>query len=142
MKRNKFRYQTVNDVFVDGNEPFDFAALKLSMKQHQRGELLVRKEIDWDVAQMRKFFHGPVRAFILAELRKVGFVTTADQIKDDFKLMFGPKISHKSLTGKTVEKPKSTADYSFDDYLNFLNRINEWSVEKLKCELPPAEQVE
>lgn len=138
MKRNKFKYQTVKKVLVG----LDWTQLKLALMQHERGEIIIRKEIKWDVAQMRKFFHGPVRAFILAELRKVGFITTADQIKDDFKQMFGPKTSRKTLMGKTIEEPKSTADYSFDEYLAFLNRIDEWCTENLHCELPPAEMVE
>lgn len=142
MKRNKFKYQTVKNVFVDGDKPFDFAALKESMKQHQRGELLVRKEIEWDTGRMSRYFHGPVRAFILEELRKKPFLTTADQLKDDFKQMFGPKMSRSTLSGKTVSEPKSTGDYTFDEYLAFLNRINEWCMENLQCELPPAEEVE
>jgi len=138
MKRNKFRYQTVKKVIVG----LDWTQFKIALMQHERGEIIIRKEIKWDVAQMRKFFHGPVRAFILDELRKVGFITTADQIKKDFKQMFGPKTSRKSLTGKTIEEPKSMADYTFDEYLAILNSINAWCMENLNCELPPAEMVE
>ena len=138
MKQNKWQYQTVEKVIIG----LDWTQLKYAMMEHERGEILIRKEIDWDVGQMRKFFHGPVRAFILEELRKNAFITTADQLKDDFKQMFGPKVSRKNLEGKMIEEPKSTSDYTFDEYLNFLNRINEWCVDKLGYEFPPAEKVE
>ena len=90
---------------------------------------------------MRKYFHGPVRAFILEELRKKPFLTTADQLKRDLKQLFGPKVNRVSLSG-SIEEPKSTGDYTFKEYLDFLNRINEWCIEKLGYELPPAEKVE
>ncbi len=138
MKQNKWQYQTVNKVIVG----LDWTQVKYAMMEHERGEILIRKEIDWDTHQMRKYFHGPVRAFVLEELRKTGHLTTADQLKDDFKLMYGPKLSRKNLSGQTVEEPKSTGDYTFDDYVNFLNSINLWCVQNLNCELPPAEKVE
>ncbi|MCH8278331.1 MAG: hypothetical protein IIC12_05305, partial [Proteobacteria bacterium] len=71
MNRNKFKYQTVKGVTV----VLDWSQFKTALAQHQRGEIIIRKEINWDVGQMRKFFHGPVRAFILKELRKKGFIT-------------------------------------------------------------------
>lgn len=138
MRRNKFKYQTVNKVIVGLN----WAQFKEAMMAFPRGEIIIRKEINWDVAQMRKFFHGPVRAFILEELRKKGFITTADQLKDDFKLMYGPKFSRVSVSGKTIQEPKSMADYDFDEYFAILNRIKEWCQVNLQCELPPAEEVE
>ncbi len=142
MKQNKWQYQTVDGVFLDENKPFDFAALKAAMRQHERGELLLRKEINWDTDQMRKFFHGPVRKFILEERRKQGNLMTADQLKDDLKQMYGPKVSRKNLSGMMVEEPKSTGDYTFDDYVDFLNSINLWCIEELGYEFPPAEKVE
>lgn len=138
MKRTKFKYQTVEGETVG----LDWAEFGIALTQYKRGEIIIRKEINWDVAQMRKYFHGPVRAFILEELRKKPFLTTVEQLKYDFKLMYGPKFSRVSISGKTIEEPKSTADYTFDEYLAFLNRINEWCMENLHCELPPAEQVE
>jgi len=138
MNQNKWQYQTVNKVIVG----LDWTQVKYAMMEHERGEILVRKEIDWDVGQMRKFFHGPVRAFILEELRKLGNLTTVDQLKADFKLMYGPKLTRKNLSGQTIEEPKSTSDYTFDDYLDFMNSINLWCVQNLGFEFPPAEKVE
>ena len=137
MNQNKFQYETVNKVIIG----IDWTAFKYAMMAHQRGEVLIREQINWDTDQMRKYFHGPVRAFILGELRKKPFLTTADQLKRDLKLLFGPKITRVSLSG-SIEEPKSTADYTFKEYLDFLNRINEWCIEKLGFELPPAEMVE
>ena len=138
MKRNKFKFQTVEGT-ITGIVWDDF---KQAMVQFERGEILIREEVDWDTHQMRKYFHGPVRAFILEELRKTGFNTTADQIKFDFKQMYGPKFNRVGLNGKTMTEPKSTADYNEKEYCEFLNRIDEWSMGKLGCGLPPAEKVE
>ncbi len=138
MNQNKWQYETVDRVIIG----LDWTQLKYAMMEHERGEILLRKEISWDTDQMRKFFHGPVRAFILEELRKTGLLMTADQLKDDFKLMYGPKVSRKNLSGQMVEEPKSTSDYTFDDYLEFLNSINLWCVQNLGFEYPAAEKVE
>ncbi len=138
MKQSKWQFQTVNRVIIG----LDWTQLKCAMMEYERGEILIRKEISWDTDQMRKFFHGPVRAFILEELRKTGLLMTAGQLKDDFKLMYGPKVSRKNLSGQMVEEPKSTSDYTFDDYLEFLNSINLWCVQNLGFEYPPAEKVE
>ena len=138
MKQNKWQYQTVSKVIIG----LDWTQLKYAMMEHERGEILIRKEINWDTDQMRKYFHGPVRAFVLDEMRKTGFTTTASQIKYDFKEMFGSRVSRVGLDGKTVEEIKSTGDYTFEEYVDFLNRINEWCIDKLGVGLPPAEKVE
>ncbi len=138
MKRNKFKFQTVEGTITG----IEWAEFKQAMVQFERGEILIREEVEWDTDQMRKYFHGPVRAFILEELRKTGFNTTADQIKFDLKQMYGPKYNRVGLNGKTTTEPKSMADYSEKEYCDILNRTDEWCMDKLGCGLPPAESVE
>lgn len=104
-------------------------------------EMILRKKIRWDVKQMRNYFHGPVRDFILAELRKEPFITTKTRLKEDLKTMYGPETERMSIGG-LIREPKSTSEYTFDEYTSFLNRINEWCIERLGRELPTAEEVE
>lgn len=97
-------------------------------------------EVKWNTEQMRKYLHGPVFDFILAELRKKPYVTTKTQIKKDFKNMFGPKVEKRTLNG-VEQEPISTSTYSVDEYHAFINRIDEWCMDKLKVSIPSIEQV-
>jgi len=96
-------------------------------------------KIKWNTDQMRKYFHGPVLKFILGELRKKPYFTTKDQLKDDFKKMFGPKTEKRDLKGDYI--PLSTAEYSADEYQDLIKRIDEWCMEKLNTRVPTIEEV-
>ena len=137
MKRNKWQYTTVHRTI----QGLDFNELKTAMLEYEEGELLLRKKINWDVAQMRKFFHGPVRAFIEELERKRGSSKGKEEIKADLKEIYGPR-EKRTLGGKEFTFLKSTGDYDFDEYLKFLCDIDAFCMENYECGLPPAEQVE
>ncbi len=103
-------------------------------------DLIVRKQISWDVAQMRKYFHGPALGFIVDQFRRLGSSMSKNQIKEYLKSEFGPcsAIAHSSIP----PMPDSMADYDFETYKKFLTDVNCWCVECFNCELPPAEEVE
>ena len=137
MKRNKWQYQTVHRT-VQG---FDWDEFKLAMLDFEEGEVLLRKKIEWDVTQMRKYFHGPVLAFVEAQERQQGSSKGKEEIKSHLKIIFGPYEDY-MFAGKLVNGPKSTANYTFAEYTKFLNDIDAFCMDNYGCGIPPAEQVE
>ena len=108
-------------------------------------EIILRPKINWDVAQMRKYFHGPVLTFVQEQFKGVGCMYSKDQIKENFKYDFGPREEvpvEKLAMRNTVGIAKSMAEYDFKTYTKFLNDINAWCIEAFQCELPTAEEVE
>ena len=104
-------------------------------------EIIIRKAVKWDVAKMRKYFHGPVLGFIKEQFKGVGCMYSKEQIKDYLKTGFGPNNDPPAgLDG--VVMPKSTSEYDFDTYARFLKDINAWCIECFNCELPPSDEVE
>lgn len=143
MIRNKFRYKVVNGAIYE----FDWAALKLSMAQFEEGEIIVRKKIDWDTDQMRRYFHGPVLRFIQEQFKGVGYIFSKDQIKENLKMDFGPKMyidetMYEKAFRNSAGVPKSTAEYDFDTYRDLLKDIDAWCIDCFQSGLPEPEQVE
>lgn len=102
----------------------------------------VRRE--GDTSPMNAFFHGPVRDFILAEEAKLNpeNVLTLNGVKDDMKEMFGKQEPHTLFNGSIKWEPMSTADYEFDDWKLFLQRIGQMAMARYKYPLPTIEEVE
>ena len=137
MKRNKWQYQTINRVVVG----MDWDEFKLRMLDYPEGEILLRKKIDWDVTQMRKYFYGPVLEFVEAQERGRGMSTGKQELKSRFKVVYGPYETF-GLGKKVFNGPKSTGDYTFDEYVKFLNDIDAFCMDNYGCGIPPAEKVE
>ena len=109
---------------------------------HVEYEIILRKKPSYNVEQMRKYFHGPVRSFIKKELNNYGQVLDVNEIKEDLKEKFGPKVDHKTLFGVVIQVPKSMAHYTRDEYKQFLKDISDWCKDALHCDLPASEEVE
>lgn len=137
MQRNKWQYRTVNRTVQD----MDWDEFKLAMLEFEEGEVLLRKKIEWDVTQMRKYFHGPVRHFVEAQERQRGSSKGVEEIKADFKQIYGPK-EDRMIGKKIIRADKSTAHYTFVEYTKFLNDIDAFCMDNYGCGIPPAEQVE
>ena len=90
---------------------------------------------------MRKYFHGPIRAFIEAQERNRGSSKGKEEIKSDLKQIYGPRVD-RMIGKKIVTVPKSTGDYTFDDYVKFINDIDAFCMDNYGCGIPPAEQVD
>ena len=137
MKRNKWQYRTVNRTIQD----IDWDEFKLAMLDYAEGEILLRKKIEWNTEQMRKYFHGPVRQFVEAQERQRGSSKGLAEIKADFKQIYGPK-EDRMIGKRIIRANKSTGDYTFAEYTKFLNDIDAFCMENYMCGIPPAEQVE
>lgn len=103
-------------------------------------DLIQRKQIKWDTEAMRKFFHGPVRQFIVQEFRKQGASVSKEQVKEYLKGEFGPDVNP-GVAG-VPSFPKSTADYTYEEYKELLMGTKVWCINTFDCELPSAEEVE
>ncbi len=137
MKRNKWQYKTVARTVQD----FDWDEFQLAMLDFEEGEILLRKKIEWDVTQMRKYFHGPILKFMEAQERQRGSSKGKEEIKSDLKQIYGPR-EDRMLGKKVVSGIKSTSEYTFDEYVKFINDIDAFCMENYGCGIPPAEKVE
>lgn len=137
MKRNKWQYKTVAGTVQD----MDFEEFKLAMLDYAEGEILLRKKIEWDVTQMRKYFHKVVLAFVEAQERQRGSSKGKQEIKADLKQVYGV-YGDTVMFGRKVTAPKSTANYTFAEYTKFLNDIDAFCMDNYGCGIPPAEKVD
>ena len=132
MIRNKFQFKTISNVIQ-----MDWEELKMSMREFDDGELIVRKRISWDTAKMNKFFHGVVLGFIRSQFRDFGTVTTKDEVKNWVKDKF---LDREDRNG--VLFPRSTASLGRDEYIKFLKDIDEFCQDKFGCGLPEPEKID
>jgi hypothetical protein len=102
-------------------------------------EVVVRPKIKWDVDKMRKFMHGPVIDFLIAQFKQQGNVFTKPQLKEWIKREFGPVQTGAS---NKMYAPMSTAEWSFDTYKKVLQDLNDWCADVFKCQLPSADDIE
>jgi hypothetical protein len=112
------------------------------MKTLKDGEYedVIRPEIKWDTAQMRKYFHL-IMKFIRIECQKQGHVTTEAQLKLDFKEMFGPKVTKKTLLG-VQEVPISTTLYDVEIYRQLITDVKAWCEDKMHFGIPDKDEIE
>ncbi len=110
-------------------------------------ELILREKPTWDTDQMRKYFHGPVLKFIQEQFKKCGYMFGKNDIKENLKSDFGPHVKmkaddHAKYFRNSGGMVKSTSEYDFKTYTQFLNDINAWCIECFECGLPIAEEVD
>ncbi len=137
MKRNKWQYRTVSRTVQD----FDWDEFKLAMLDYEEGEVLLRKKIEWDVTQMRKYFHGPVLAFVEAQDRQQGSSRSKQEIKELLKELYA-EPEEVNFGQRVIYRPRSTASFTYDEYVKFLNDIDAFCMDNYGCGIPPAEKVE
>jgi len=135
-------YKFPMTIFKGQVTAFDLARYTDTRKKLPDGdwEILIRKAVKWDTDQMRKYFHGPVLEMVEGCERNQGRSTSKNQLKIDLKTLYGP-MEDTVVGTKTIRVLKSTADYTFDEYRDFLKNINAFCIENYQCEIPPAEQV-
>jgi hypothetical protein len=104
-------------------------------------EIIIRKQVKWDVDKMRKYFHGPVLGFIVEQFKITGNIFGKNEVKMMLKGLFGKSKDVKTGVHTTVV-PCSASEYTFADYAKFLKDINAWCIECFQCELPPSNEVE
>jgi hypothetical protein len=103
-------------------------------------EVVIYLKPNWDVAQQRKYFHGPVLDFLVKECRGRGYSTTKAQLKLDFKNMYGKHKFRQTLQGAKNEAV-SMSDYTKEDYTDLINGISSWLSDKWQTILPAPEDV-
>jgi len=104
-------------------------------------ELIIRPKPNWNTEQMRKFFHGPVRDFIRAKERESGSVKSREEVKSDLKLIYGPRVD-KKIGDKVVQVCKSTGDFTYKEYTQFLKDIDAFCQHNYEEGLPLCEEVD
>ena len=132
MLRNKFRFQTISNVIQ-----IDWDELKMSMREFDDGEIIVRKRIEWNTDQMRNYLHGPVLNFLRCQLRELGIVFTKEECKTWVK---GEFLDKGEVNGVTFLK--STASLCRDEYTQLLKDINEFCMDRFGCGLPEPDKVD
>jgi hypothetical protein len=122
-------------------DPERLALLKGRLKEGVDYEMVIREKPRWDTDAMRKYFHGPVLKFVNEQFKGVGCIYSKDELKSFLKASFGPYQD--VPTGKVkIHIPKSTSEYDFKTYTQFLKDIDSWCMDCFGAGLPLAEEVE
>ena len=107
-----------------------FEWMKISLAQFQpedRLEMIIRREIKWDVTQMRKYFEGPVLKFIA-------------NLYVEHKSPVGRGILREALKGKFIGfdgiLPISSTVLDYEGFKQFLMDINTWCIAEFHIGLP------
>jgi len=138
MIQTKFSFKSEAYHIVD----VDWIGLKKAMLQIKNGEVLVRKRIEWDYDQMRKYLHGPVTKFMIEQFKSnCGIVYTNAGMHRWLRDEFLPGTP-KEIGGKLVPNPVSSESIGRDGYVEWLNNINHWCMDTWQVQLPPPEKVE
>jgi len=134
MIRNKFKGKYIGGIL---QADWNFDDLKLTMREYDEFEVIIRKPIDWNVDNMRKFFHGPVIDFLRSQLRNFGIVLTKDECKVWVKEQF---LDRQEQNG--ISFLRSTAALNRDEYKTLLKDINEFCMDRFGCGLPEADKID
>lgn len=102
-------------------------------------EIIFRKKVNWDVEQMRNYFHGPVLDFIQEQFKKARRTYGKKKIKEMLKEEFGSR-EHIKVGKKRIWDVKSTGDYTHSEYYKFLSDLNTWCIDCFECELPNKDE--
>lgn len=114
--------------------------VRARMTQATRGakdgpyELLLREAVEWDVTQMRKYFHVLCKNFFKPMFKQKGHPYGEREIKEYFKHKYGDMDD--------MDMPISTSEYDFARYLTFINDIKGWTRDNWAMELPVKEEIE
>ena len=135
----KFQVQIVSGQMINLNK--DRFTQMLRGSKDGDYELLWREKVEWNVEQMRKYFHGPALDFIREELKKLKRIYAKKKIKEMLKEELGPR-ELVEIGKRKIWDAKSTGDYAFDEYKKFLCDLDQWCIDCFKVGLPPAEEVE
>ena len=137
MYRTKFQFKCSEHQVID----MAWTEFKHAMLKTGEGEILVRKKIDWDYAQMRKYLHGPVTKFMIEQFAGIGTAFTTAGMHKWLRDEFLPGIP-KTVGGKLIPQPVSSESIGRDGYTTWLKNINNWCKDNFNCELPAIEEVE
>lgn len=134
MIRNKFKGQYIGGML---QADWNFDDLKMTMREYGGFEIIIRKPIEWNVEQMRKFLHGPVLDFLRNQLRELGIVFTKDEAKVWVKEQFLDKEEKNGISFL-----KSTASLDRASYIRLLKDINEFCQDRFGCGLPEPDKID
>lgn len=97
-------------------------------------DVLLRPQVEWDVTQMRKYFHVLCKNFFKPMFKQKGHPYGEREIKEYFKHKYGDMDD--------MGMPISTSEYDFARYLTFINDIKGWVQHNWNMELPVKEEIE
>ena len=111
------------------------------MFEFGEGEIVIRKKIKWDTAQMRKYVHGPITVFMIEQFAVLGVAYSRTGMHKWLRDEFLPGTP-KEIGGKLIPQPVSSENLGEVGYCKWINDINEWAMDNFGCGIPPAEKVE
>ena len=137
MIQTKFPFKCIEYQVVE----LDWLNMKKAMLHLVEGEILIRKKIEWNYEQMRKYLHGPCTKFMIQQFANIGVAFTVAGMHKWLRDEFLSGIP-KEFGGKVIPNPVSSESIGREGYVEWLNSINKWCMDNFRCELPPAEKVE
>ena len=104
-------------------------------------EVIVRKKLPWDISRMRKFFEGPVCAFVLAKINERRIegnerILNKVDVREGLKALYIGTVE--IFGGRFIAHSTTTLDYK--SWVQFLKNIDEYCIENFGQGLPEAEE--
>ena len=137
MIQTGFKFSCYENQVLD----IDWTQVKRSMLSMGEGELFLRPKQDWDIGRMRKFLHGPVSQFVMAEWAKKGSAYTLPQVHKFLRDAFLPGTPIE-INGVLIPNPISETKLDEFAYWAWLNKIKDWCKDFFGCDLPVEGQIE
>ena len=97
-------------------------------------EIIIRKKIDWNVEQMRKYFEGPCVDFVKGMMANDGNAYSKPEVREWLKRKFVGLDANGFLI--------STTTLPRDKFHSLLNDINNFCMDKWGCGLPSPDRVD
>ena len=110
-----------------------------SFKDGEKLDMIIRKEIKWDISKMRKFFEGPTLDFLVKKYNEKHVATGKGKTIGKSVLREALKVWHIGYEEGSII-PISTMTLDFEGWKGFLKQINMWSIGEFECELPTADE--
>ena len=105
-----------------------------SFNDGEKLEMIIRKEINWDVSKMRRFFEGPVCTHIKNLYAERGSSVGKGVIREALKMKF---LGYHDCGYALI--PISTTTLDFEGFKKFLRDIDNMCMEQFGCGLPEVE---
>lgn len=138
MTKAKFKV-TDTESLIEFDEALD--AIEPKLKEGVSYTLYLMDHKKNRTLNANRYYHGVVLKTIANHMGEKNIDVTADDLHEVMKGRFNPKVV--LIDGEPVEIGETTKKMSQDRFVEYIEEIREWSLDKLNCYIPlPTEVIE
>lgn len=118
-----------------------------SFKEGQDMELIIRKKIDWNATQMKRYFEGPVVNFVQELYAQQGKAIGEGLVREGLLGMFlgwskTNEFGVKHVLSRTELDAPKDGKTPRERWIKFLKDIDAWCMDEFGCSLPSADNAD